>query len=49
MHDVTHESVVEPTDHFADTFVRESIARVYLTLSQRNDVRKFYADARNQV
>ena len=29
------------TDHFADAFVRENVARVYMTLSRRNDVRKF--------
>ena len=36
MHDVTLES---------DAFVRENVARVYMTLWQRNDVRKFDADA----
>ena len=29
MHDVTLESVAAVTDHFADAFVRENIARVY--------------------
>ena len=45
MRDVTRESVVAVTDHFADAFVRESVARVYMTLWRRNDVRKFDADA----
>ena len=45
MHDVTPESVVGVTDHFADAFVRESVARVYMTLCRRIDVRKFDADA----
>ena len=45
MHDVTRESVVDVTDHFADAFVRENVARVYMTLWRRNDVRKFDADA----
>ena len=31
MHDVTRESVAAVTDHFADAFVRENIARVYMT------------------
>ena len=29
MGDVTRESVVAVTDHFADAFVRENVARVY--------------------
>ena len=29
---VTRESVVAVTDHFADAFVRENVARVYMTL-----------------
>ena len=45
MHDVTRESVAAVTDHFADAFVRENVARVYMTLWRRNDVRKFDADA----
>ena len=45
MHDVTLESVAAVTDHFADAFVRENVARVYMTLWRRNDVRKFDADA----
>ena len=45
MHDVTRESVAAVTDHFADAFVRENIAHVYMTLRRRNDVRKFDADA----
>ena len=45
MHDVTLESVLAVTDHFADAFVRENVARVNMTLWRRNDVRKFDADA----
>ena len=41
MHDVTQENVVAVTDHFADAIVRENVARVYMTLWRRNDVRKF--------
>ena len=44
MHDVTQESVVAVTDHFAYAFVRENVGRVYRTLWRRNDVRKFDAD-----
>ena len=40
MHDVTLECVAAVTDHFADAFVRENVARVYMTLWRRNDVRK---------
>ena len=40
MHDVTRESVAAVTGHFADAFVRENVARVYMTLWRRNDVRK---------
>ena len=40
MHDVTLECVAAVTDHFADAFVRKNIARVYMTLWRRNDVRK---------
>ena len=40
MHDVTLESVAAVTDHFADAFVDENVARVYMTLWRRNDVRK---------
>ena len=45
MYNVTLESVAAVTDHFADAFVRENVARVYMTLWRRNDVRKFDADA----
>ena len=45
MHDITRESVLDVTDHFADAFVREKVAHVYMTLWRRNDVRKFDADA----
>ena len=40
MHDVTLECVTAVTDHLADAFVRENVARVYMTLWQHNDVRK---------
>ena len=43
MHDVTLESVAAVTDHFADAFVRGNVARVYMTLWRRNEVRKFDA------
>ena len=45
MYDVTLESVAAVTNHFADALVRENVARVYMTLWRRNDVRKFDADA----
>ena len=45
MHDVTQESVVAVTDHYAVVFVRENVARAYMTLLRRNDIRKFDADA----
>ena len=45
MHGVTLESGAAVTDHFADAFVRENVARVYMTLWRRNDVRKFDAVA----
>ena len=45
MRDVTLEGVAAVTDHFADAFVRENVARVYMTLWRRNDVRKFDAVA----
>ena len=40
MHDVTLECVAAVTDHFADAFVHENIARLYMTLWRRNDVKK---------
>ena len=40
MHDVTLECVAAVTDHFADAFVRENVARVYMTLLLCNEVRK---------
>ena len=45
MHDVTRESVAAVTDHFANTSFRKNVARIYMTLWRRNDVRKFDADA----
>ena len=45
MHDMTLESFAAVTDHFADAFVRQNIACVYMMLWRRNDVRKFDADA----
>ena len=43
MNDVTRESVVAVTDHFADAFFRENVAREYMTLWRRTDIRKFDA------
>ena len=40
MHDVTRESVAAVIGHFADAFVCVNVARVYMTLWRRNDVRK---------
>ena len=40
MQDVSLECVAAVTDHIADAFVRENVARVYMTLLRRNDVRK---------
>ena len=40
LYDVTLECVAAVTDHFADAFVRENVARVYMTLWRRNDVRR---------
>ena len=45
MHDVTRESVAAVTNHFAHAFVRENVARVYMTLWRRNDIRELDADA----
>ena len=45
MHGVTQDSVAAVTDHFADDYVRENVARVYMTLWRRNDVRMFDSDA----
>ena len=45
MHDVTLESVAAVTDHFADAFIHNNVARVYIWLWRRNDVGKFDADA----
>ena len=44
MHDVTRESFVAVTDHFAGAFVLENVACVYMTW-QRNDIRKFDDEA----
>ena len=40
MHDVTLECAADVTDHFTDAFVRENVARVYMTLWLLNDIRK---------
>ena len=40
MHDVTLECVAAVTDHFADAFVSENVARIYMTLWRHNDVQK---------
>ena len=45
MHDVTRESVAVVTHHFADDFVRENVACVYMTLWRHKDVRKLDTDA----
>ena len=45
MHDFTQESVAGVTVHFNEAYIRENVARVYMTLWQRNAVRKFNADA----
>ena len=45
MHNVTRESVAARTDHFCNAFVRKNVARVYMTLWGRYDVRKFDPDA----
>ena len=45
MHDVTLEKVATVTDYFANAFARENVAREYMTLWRRNDLRKFDADA----
>ena len=45
MHDITLESVAAVTDHFPDAFVRENVARIYMMLWRRNDVRKFDPEA----
>ena len=37
MHDVTLECVAAVTDHFADAFVCENVAHVFMTLWLRND------------
>ena len=39
------DSVAAVTDYFTNAFVRENVARVYMTLWRRNDVRKYDADA----
>ena len=43
MHDVTRESFVAVTDHFAGAFVLENVA--CMTLWRRNDVGKFDDEA----
>ena len=45
MHDVTRESFVAVTDHFAGAFVLKNVACVYMTLWRCNDVRKFDDEA----
>ena len=40
MHDVTLECPAAVTDHFADAFICENVACVYMTLWRRNDVQK---------
>ena len=45
MHNITRESFAAVTDHFANAFVPENVARVYMTVWRRNDVQKLDADA----
>ena len=45
MHDVTLKCAAAVADHFDDAFVRENIARVYMTLCRRNAVLKCDTDA----
>ena len=45
MHDITMESIAAVTDSFANAFVPENFACVYMMLWLRNTVRKFDADA----
>ena len=45
MHDVTRESFVVVTVHFAGAFVLENVACVYMMLWRHNDVRKFDDEA----
>ena len=45
MHDVTRESGAAVTGHFTNAFLRENVARVYMMLWRRNEVRKFDVDA----
>ena len=40
MHDVILECVAAVPEHFADAFVRDNVARVYMMLWRCNDVRK---------
>ena len=44
MHGVTLESVAAVTDHFAYAFIGKNVARVYMMLWRRNDLRKCDAD-----
>ena len=43
LHDLTRLNIAALTDHFADAFVRENVADVYMTW-RHNDVQKFDAD-----
>ena len=45
MHDVTRERVSAVTDHFANAFIHENVALLYMMLWRRNDVRNFDTDA----
>ena len=40
MHDVALECVAAVIDHFADAFVCENVARIFMTLWRQNDVPK---------
>ena len=45
MYGVIRESIAAMTDHFADAFARENVARVYMTLWRSNGIRKLDAVA----
>ena len=45
LHDVTRESVAAVIDHFADAFVLQNVAQVYMMLWWCNDIWKFDIDA----
>ena len=46
LHGVARESVAALTDHFADAFVRENVARFYAVVATFNDVVATFNDVR---